>query len=233
MAEQKTAVTVELFELPKDLAQRAENVLALAEGFEVDSVETRDMAIDMAQQSRGVEREILKIIDPFVSDDHAKWKRSVKRRNDTIKPYDGIAKILTGKADVWEQEQQRIEREAREKAEAEARAQAAREQEREAKKLQRSGDVKGAAQVRNAPVSYVTPVTPERPKARGLVGRTLYKAKITNFEALLKSAAAKQDHRCYIIADMSQLDRVGQATKGKAVIPGVEFVEERSSHTRA
>ena len=83
MTDQKLAVIPEVFTLPKDLAQRAEDAIALAEGFEVDSVDSRDMAIEMAQKNRAIKAEILNIVDPFVKDDHDKWKRSVARREDT------------------------------------------------------------------------------------------------------------------------------------------------------
>ena len=95
-----------------------------------------------------------------------------------------------------------------------------REQEREAKKLEKKGDVEGAAAVRSVPPPPVPIVaaTIEAPKIRGVSTREVWKARVVN---------ATLVPREYLVVNEKMLADVAKATKGQLVIAGVEFYSEQ------
>lgn len=135
------------------------------------------------------------------------------------------AKVVAYKAEVDRRAAQAAEaaRLEAEKAEREERARL----EREAKKAAKDGDAGLAADLRRKKDEVVVeakPVEVAPPKIAGLNFREVWRARVIDLKKIPVA---------YIEANISALEKVGQATKGMANIPGVEFyVEQEARRTR-
>lgn len=107
-------------------------------------------------------------------------------------------------------ESDKKQRELQEKAEAQAK-----------KELAKGNSEKAQAIMENIP-QFASPV-PEPTKIEGMSKLIeTYKAEIVDINKIPRN---------YLLPDMSALNKVGQATKGMAKIPGVKFVKETSQRT--
>lgn len=137
---------------------------------------------------------------------------------------------ITGKLDAYErrlkslivsyqQEQERIRREAQRKAEEAARKERER-LERRAAAAEAKGQAEKAEQLAEQAQTVVAPVIQtEAPKVAGIATRSVWKYRIADPSALPRE---------FLVPDEKKIGQVVRAMKGDAQIPGVEVYEEKS-----
>lgn len=114
-------------------------------------------------------------------------------------------------------EQERIRREQELKLQAEAEKKR-KELEEKAAKAREEGKEAKAEQYETKAENAVAPVlAPRVDKVKGIVTKTIWRAKITNLGAIPKE---------YLIPNMEALNKIATATKGAIAIPGIVFVSE-------
>lgn len=195
-------------------------------------------------------REVEAVLGPIVAAAHHAHKVAVDRREALIAPARMLKHRLGLRVAAWEdaererarvaaeaahRERERLEREAREQAEAEQRR-LQREAEdvrlHEAAALETRGDHEGAARLIAAPVAapvvtpapiFLPPPPVSTPKVEGVSFRSTWKWRLTD-EARLP--------RQYLQPNEKAIAAVVRAMGPKALIPGVEVYEERSTSVR-
>ena len=128
----------------------------------------------------------------------------------------------------------RIQETARRQLEAELRDKQQREQqaaEEKAAKLRAKGKDEQADELLGR-IGAVPIVVADVPKAQGIGVRSIWKAEVTDFHALIAWSAGN-DVDAYLNPDMPNLNAHARATRGTMPIPGVRFYEEASVAVRA
>jgi hypothetical protein len=214
---------------------------------------------DRAEIKRRLSK-IDEVMGPIVQTAHAAWKTAVAKREQLRGPFVDADKAYARAMGAYEQEQERIRREAeesarreRERLEAEERARVAAEQERlrkeaedtrlaEAAAAEAKGDTVMAERLVAAPVVvptvaprpvYVPPPPPApKPVAAGVSFRDQWSAKVTNLMALVQAVAKGEQPITLIQADMTALNGLARTLKQAMNLPGVEAVNERIAAQR-
>lgn len=126
-------------------------------------------------------------------------------------------------------EQRRIKAEAEAKAQEEARKRAEEELLARAKKAEDAGNQEAARAIIEEPVVLkAVERVAEIPKVRGITTMEVWKARVTDFPALVKAVASgSAPMECLIPSDIF-LGREAKATKGVSPYPGVQFYSEDS-----
>jgi len=109
-------------------------------------------------------------------------------------------------------EQRKLDEDAKKKALAEA---------------NKEGDKRLVKDIEKGTVPVASTVVVETPKAEGVSYRSKYTARIVDEQALVKAVAAGKQPWGYITINTSALDKLMQATKGQAEVPGVVAVEDK------
>lgn len=155
---------------------------------------------------------------------HKAWKDICDREKAMLDPLNKAEKLIKGKMAEYQREQEAKERAIREELERRQREEAERLL-KEAQEKEAAGDMLGAdlalAQAelmeQSAPVAAI-----QQPNAAGVSSRKVWKARITDESQVPVEVAG------IVIrpVDLSALNNLAKATKGKAKIAGVEFYED-------
>lgn len=168
---------------------------------------------------------------------HKAHKAVCDKENETLKPLEAGSAILVKSIVSYEKacEEKRKAEEDRLRIEQQAQADLEAKQESErlalddAIALEEVGDIAGAEAVfaNPAPIvrNYVPPpVVPSSvQRVAGIVGKTTWKARITNPNLVPRE---------WMVIDLAALDKHAQNRKEMAVVPGVEFYPDNSVHGR-
>jgi hypothetical protein len=156
---------------------------------------------------------------------HHTWKLALKHRSDAMGDIDEAIKLLNKKMGAWDDEQDRLEREAQ--AEANRKAVEAFEAEKlkraeEAQKALDEGKEETAAAILDtAPVAPVVEHVPrEKPKVVGLTIKREWKARIVD-----ASKVPHEFRKCE--PDQTLLNAFARSSEGSKEIPGVVFYQDR------
>lgn len=215
----------------KTVSERSEIVECAKQMMVTDDV-SRDSAIKFVASCRTLQDRIVEKYKPHVDNANKAHKDLTQARAHDVRPLVEAVTLVNPLITTYEKARADAEEKIRREADEKARKEAAAAQEREAKKLEKKGETKEAYTLRQKPVSYVPPIVPQAQGPQGWHSRKTYRARITDFDALLKGAAKKKELRHYVIADMDAIESIGRSTKGKAIIPGIEFYEEHTGVTR-
>ena len=155
---------------------------------------------------------------------HKAWKDICAKEKAFLEPLSKAEKTIKDKMGQYQREQEAKERAIREELERRQREEAERLL-REAEEKEAAGDILGAdlamAQAelmeQSAPVAAI-----QQPNAAGVSSRKVWKARVTD-ESQVPVEVAGITIRP---VDLSALNNLAKATKGKAKIAGVEFYED-------
>lgn len=187
----------------------------------IKTVEQKAQAVEFIRGIKGMIKKVADAFDPIIQANHAAWKTSLGQKakyNDPLETAEKAVKKAIGFFDL--EEQQRIDRE-NAKARADAEALAAKEKaklEKQADKHDAKGNGIIADDLRQqaqevAPVVHTQTVQ----KVAGSGTRKNYKAVVTD-----KSKVPLE----YLEVNISALNRVGNATAGQTVVPGIKWEVE-------
>ena len=155
---------------------------------------------------------------------HKAWKDICDREKAMLDPLNKAEKLIKGKMAEYQREQEAKERAIREELERRQREEAERLL-KEAQEKEASGDILGAdlALAQAELMESAAPVaTIQQASAAGVSSRKVWKARVVD-ESLVPIEVAGVVIRP---VDLSALNNLAKATKGKAKIAGVEFYEE-------
>jgi hypothetical protein len=247
MIENKIATSTE----PAKLEREVKEMAAVALAWRVTDQPSFTHAGQMLQGIRLYTKKVHDVFDPIVDAAHKAHKVAVDQRRNMLAPVEGAERVLRERMGTYEQEQQRLAREAelarqreQERLEAEARAEAERleaEQRKAAEdaalavalQAEEQGDHETAEQivaqrvfippVMPTPV-FAPPVSVVAPTAQGVSFRDQWEFEIFDEKAIPRE---------YLIADRQKIGAVVRALKGQTNIPGVRVTKRRSAAVRS
>lgn len=195
----------------------------------------------MLQGVKGLMKEADSVFDAAVKKAHEAHKAIVAAKNGVVAPLKEAEKILkAGMADYHdERERRRLEDQRRLQAEADRLA----AEERKRLEAERAREISEAAErgvvdfievlAKPEPVPVVAPVVEIRPgtvKLAGVSTRTIWRAEVVDFAALVRYVADRSAESPSVLsllsADMTRLSEMARALKGTATLPGVTFKSE-------
>lgn len=213
--------------------RQAENSLATARAYQIDSQEMRDLAGEDLQQikrrQKTIESQRLELTAPL--------NAVVKKINDMFRQpkdwLDEAERLLKGAILIYDQaqaakaaEEQRLREEAarieRERIAAEA------EKAREAGRAEEANAMAQVAEMVIAP-----PVAVPVQKTAGISTRSNWTAEVVDLMELVKAVAAGTQPLSLLQADTTKLTQMAKALKGELNIPGVRAVENKIISARA
>jgi hypothetical protein len=251
------ATVTSLPELEEAAAKIAQRVPLIV----IRDAESFTLAVeDRAEIKRRLAR-IEEVIGPICAATHAAWKTATTKREALRGPFLEADKAYSRAMGAWEQEQERLRREAEQKAqrererlEAEERARVQAEQRRlqeeadqrrldEALAAEQRGDKETATRLIEAPVEapivlarpVFVPVAPIAPKplAAGVSFRDNWTAEVTDLAALVKAVAEHRAELTLLMPNMVALNGMARSLKDALKIPGVRAKNERIAAQKA
>lgn len=203
---------------------------------------------------------IEEVMGPIVSTAHTAWKTAVGKRDGLRAPFVEADKAYARAMGAFEQEQERLRREAaererkeRERLEREERQRVAAEEARLRREeddrraalavaAAERGDVETAERIIEAPmvapvvasrpVFVPVPPAPPKPAAAGVSFRDVWSANVTNLMALVQAVGKGEQPVTLLQPDMTALNGLARSLKGAMNVPGVEAVSERIAAQR-
>jgi hypothetical protein len=154
---------------------------------------------------------------------HAAYQGILDKFNEGDKPAEAAEKAVKSEIRRWDDEQERKRQELQRKAQEEAEREAEEERLRAAIVAEEAGASEPEVQaIVDAPVVAVAqPVAPTYAKAAGVSGRDNWKAKVTDFPALVKAAAKDKSLLAYLLPNEQALNNRAKADKQTLNVPGV------------
>jgi hypothetical protein len=245
----------------QELTQEGTSLQASAAALVIRDSAGFERAAEMLRAIKVYLRRVSDVFDP-ICDAAFKAHKTACAQRDGMKRHAVEAETaIKGRMATWEQEQERLRREAeaaaqreRERLEAEALAVAQAEQKRlrdeaqekilrEALEHEAAGDTEAATFLLEEPV-YVPVVTPAPvftppvrvaapPRVDGVSFRDTYRAEVTDLMALVQAVAKGQAPLTLLKADETALNGMARSLKTAMKVPGVRVVTSRTVAARA
>lgn len=153
-----------------------------------------------------------------------------ERRREALARYEEPQRIVDNKLKAWNQEQQRLRREAEEAAEREQQRLMEEDRLRRALEAEQAGDkgladriVEGRAPT---PVPHVPVAAPTPQKIAGVSISKKYRVEVTDVGALIRAAAGRPDWQQLLAPNMPALNKLVAALGPAIAVPGVRVVED-------
>ena len=203
---------------------KAVTLMEQAQSIIIVTNEDRELAEEQIQSAKALEDEIFKYLDPPREKAYEDYKYHKKRLDNAIKPVQEARKLFKKKCIEWDQEKERIRREAQRKAEAEARKRAEEETLAAAVRAEQEGDYIAAEAILAEPVEVAPVIVPKTSPApsRLSAGRTQWYAEGQNLKTLCKAVADGKVPSEYVLFNMMVLNKMAIALKSSMNIPGVK-----------
>ncbi|GIW55358.1 MAG: hypothetical protein KatS3mg082_1762 [Nitrospiraceae bacterium] len=229
-------ISIQVEKPDQRLLSSAEQLLAVAQSYRIDSPEVYEAAATDLQEIKGklkaLEEKRVAITKPL--------NQAIKAVNDLFrKPKELLeqAEALIKKAmSAYDQEQERKRREEQARLEEEARKERER-LEAKAREAEEKGQIEKAEALRESANAVVAPIVSpatEAPKVTGIATRGLWKARVTDKAALVRHIVAERPDLLFLIEiDSAALNALARAQKSALSLPGVEVYEEKVIAVRA
>lgn len=216
-----------------ELLGRAEDALAIAKSYTIDCVEMRTAAAEDLQNVKRIAKEIDEQRKTITGPLDLAKKRVMDLFRRPAEFLEQAEATLKRACLTWDQEQDRIHRQ----AQAEAARAADAERKRladEAAKQQAAGNTETAHAIAAAAQMVApVPVVLERPKIAGESTREVWRAEVTDLIELARAVGeGKASPEC-LLPNMPVLNGQARALKGSLQLPGVKAVPERVLASKA
>lgn len=186
----------------------------------IDSAEQLEKATEYLGIIKNIRDRIDEYFDPIIKNAHSVWKDLHNKKNAIDSEPASMERTLRRMISIYQHKLEQERRDAQRKLDEAARKQAI-------KDAQKDGDTKTAKAIETGKMAVVSPKAPApvvTPK--GMSSRKKYRAEVVNFMQLVQAVAKNIVPLDYIEVNQSALNKLADATKGKATIPGVKFTEE-------
>lgn len=209
-----------------DLVQREGQTLSQqVEALAVSDAESFEMAAQFRRALKGYLRRVADLTKPVIEQAQKSLDAAREQRRILEGPALAAEAVLNRKLVAYEQDQRRIAAEAQRQADEDRRRQQEEADLREALEA----DANGQAPPAPTPVFVPPAPVPEVPKVSGLSFRSVWKARVTKLETLVRAVADGKVPLNHLEPSMTVLNARARAEKSTLAIPGVEAVEERIS----
>lgn len=198
------------------LVQRAPQITAIETAWQADTVAAYRAEV------REYRARIEAFFRPDIDAAHALHKSLLAKMKEVdAAPAKADAECVKLLADWTDRERQRIAEQQR-KLDDEARARAAAE-------AREDGDTRTAKAIETGKLAVVSDVTAApAAKIEGLSTHDVWSAEVVDLAALVKAVVKGDALLSYVLPDMTRLNAVMRATRGKQMIPGVRAVRKTS-----
>lgn len=206
-------------------------ILEQAKLLEINNATDYDGAAAFTKQVKFLGNRIKTYWEPLKKSARASWQSLVDREKDLLTPLEQAETEVKKKMAAYQRKVQEEERAARLLAEKLKREESERLLTESAKAAEQGNEMESEILLAQAEIIETAQpaVQMQAPTARGVSTRTLYRAKIVN-EKLVPVEVAGVVIRP---VDLAAINKLGQASKGKLQIPGIEIYEEQSVAVRA
>lgn len=202
-----------------------------AQMLTINTAQDYDGAAEFTKQVKSLSKRIKDYWEPLKKSARASWQSLVDREKELLTPLEKAEAEVKAKMAAYQRKVQEEERAARELAEKLKREEAERLLAEAARAAEQGNEMEAEIILAQAEIIETSQpaVQMQAPKATGVSTRTLYRAKIID-ESKVPTEVAGVVIRP---VDLSAINKLAQASKGKVQIPGIEIYEEQSVAVRA
>jgi len=193
--------------------------LKQAQDIQVTNEATYSWAVELVNDLRDRKKVFLAFIDPHIDRANIAHKKLTGDRKRVVGGYDAVINEAFGKANAWQNEQERIRKIAEAKEMAELKAKEEETRLAEAVELEKAGETERAQEVISAPINIAKPSFPKFEKKLGT--RETWYAVVDNKMALVKAVASGDQPAYYLDANMPNLNTQAVKLRDELRIPGV------------
>lgn len=206
-------------------------ILEQARYLTINNAHDYDSAAEFTKQVKKLSKRVKDYWEPLKKSARASWQSLVDRERELLTPLDQAETEVKKKMAAYQRKVQEEERAARLLAE-KLKSEEAERLLAEAEKAANEGrEMESEILLAQAEIIEVTEpaVQVQAPTAKGISTRTMYRARIVD-EVKVPVEVAGVVIRP---VDLSAINKLAQASKGKVQIPGIEIYEEQSVAVRA
>jgi hypothetical protein len=211
------------------LRQEVTTIEERANGITVSDEVSFKLAAEFLRNIKTATSKVLDFFKPIKEGAYDSWKAICNKENEYKKPLEAAEKIVKGKANIYQMEQDRIRRE-QEVILMRQRQEEAERIAKEAEKLAEQGKSKEAERVFEQAVKAESAkvFVPETPKAQGMSFKTDYIVTVIDEKAV----PAYINGMCIRQIDTAAIKKLAITFKGQIEIPGIKVEETRSAIVR-
>lgn len=208
--------------------QETMTLIDQAKALKIADQPSYDLAVERLRAVADLRREIVAHHEPIKKAAHAAWKQVIAAEDKLLYPVVEAERIYKVGIAVYDVEQRRLEREAREKAEAEARRQAEEQRERDLEQAEAQGaDVEEVTAIASAPLLVEPPrIEPTFQPARGVTTATQWKGQVIALDSLVRAIVAGKANINLVEPNDTAINQLARATRGTLQVPGIRFFSE-------
>ena len=225
-------------ELDRAVTQEALTWPDRARATAVIDAATYQAAGELLKGIKQLRQKIAETFDPHIQRAFQSHRALVDEKRQAEAPLTEAERVIKTALVSYDDEQERLRREAQARLEREAKAQQERDALERAAALEREGHEFGDAAMvieaqqiieeqLQAPPPPVAAVAKATPKISGIVHRSTWNARVTDLHALVKFVAANPSHLGLLQANIPALNAQARILKGAMRLPGVQSVETR------
>lgn len=199
---------------------KAMSIVDQAKAVKVVDIESYKYAGELWKSIGDMIKEVKATFDPICDAAHKAHKAATAKRASFLDPLESVYRSVKRLMSDYDDEQERLRREAEEKLREQARKEEEERRLKEAIALEESGQKEIAAAIMEAPVR-VPPVVLPKATPRldgGPVFRTVWKYRIVNQNLIPRE---------YMMPDQVKIGGVVRSLKDQCCIPGIEIYKER------
>ncbi len=206
-------------------------ILEQAQYLTITTAADYDSAAEFTKQVKNLSKRIKQYWEPLKKSARASWQSLVDREKELLTPLEKAEAEVKTKMAAYQRKAQEEERAARLLAEKLKREETERLLAEAARAAEEGREMESEILLAQAEIIETTQPTVQvqAPKAMGVSTRTLYRARVID-EAKVPVKVAGVVIRP---VDLSAVNKLAQASKGKIQIPGIEIYEEQSVAVRA
>ena len=211
------------------LAGKVSEWVTRARALRVIDQQTYDAACEELLANKALQKEVIAHHAPIKAASWAAHQVNLAQEKKLLDPLQQGESIVKPKLATYQAEQKRIADEARRKAEETERQRLLEEREAEIEQAESEGaDVEEIAAIAEAPLpAPVVKVEPTFQRAAGVTTATVWKARVTAIQSIVKAATAGNSAAMSILqVNEVALNGLARSTRGTLQIPGVEFYSE-------
>lgn len=206
-------------------------ILEQAQLLAINSPTDYDGAAEFTKQVKKLSKRIKDYWKPLKDSARASWQSLVDREKELLTPLDQAETEVKKKMAAYQRKVQEEERAARLLAEKLKREEAERLLAEAEKAAEQGNEMESEILFTQAEIIETSQpaVQVQAPKATGVSTRTLYRARVIDETKVPVEVAGVVIRP----VDLSAINKLAQASKGKVQIPGIEIYEEQSVAVRA
>ena len=227
----------------ESLTEEAGVLVVKAEAVTIETRQDHAETLIFIKELRSRERAITEHFEPSRAALESAKKEILSARDSLVKPLAEARGILNSKATGYEDEQERIAREAQRKAEEEERKKAEEARKAEEERLAAleealdEGEIEKAEEIMAAdpepePEVVHVPVVPDVAKVEGVSSHKRYSAEVVDKMLLIRYVAEHPEWESLIEPNIPALNRIAISQKDEMKLPGVKAVAKTVRSTR-